>query len=249
MLHPFISAPCAGGPSLPANELAFTTSLHAALIYAAVASSGLAPRPHVQVETIEIVHFADLPVQRAPSRAIHAVRRASPVLGAAAERELRLPDLPRSFDIVLPDPPAMPDVAPAPAADATLTELARPTGIADDVLHLGLGRARGLGARDDALDEASVERRATPLRDNLTPLYPPRMVGRHVESTFEVIFVVDTTGTVDGRTIEWPRAVEEEFTRAVAEVLTKWRFVPAQVGGRVVRQRVAQPFIFRMDRR
>lgn len=247
MLHPFISSPCTGGPSLPAQVLAFTTSLHAALIYAAVASSGLGPRPHVQVETIEIVHFADLPARRAPTRAIHAVRRASPVLAAAAERELRLPDLPSSFDVVLPDPPAMPDFAPA--ADATLTELAHPTGIADDVLHLGLGGRRGLGARDGAFDEASVERRATPLSDNLTPLYPPRMVGRHVESTFEVIFVVDTTGTVDERTIEWPRAVEQEFTRAVADVLTKWRFVPAQVGGRVVRQRVAQPFIFRMDRR
>lgn len=245
MLHPFISSPYASGHMLPAPVLAFTTSLHAALIYAAVTSSGLAPRPHVQVETMEIVHFAELPLRRTPTRAMHAVRRASHVLSTAAE-EFRLPDLPRSFDVVLPDPPTMPDFAP----DATATEFAHPTGIADDVLHLGLGgRGGGRALRDGAFDESSVERRATPLSDNLSPLYPPRMVGRHVESTFEVIFVVDTTGTVDERTIEWPRAVQEDFTRAVAEVLTKWRFVPAQIGGRFVRQRVSQPFIFRMDRR
>lgn len=242
MLHPFISSPYAGGHLLPAPVVAFSTSLHAALIYAAVTSSGLAPRPHVQVETTEIVHFADLPVRRAPSRVAHAVRRTSQVLSAATEHELRLPDLPLSFDVVLPDPPAMPDFAP----DATATELGYPTGIADDVLRLGIG---GRGARDGTFDEASVERRAMPLIDNVAPLYPPRMVGRHVESRFEVIFVVDTTGTVDERTIEWPRAVQEDFTRAVAEVLSKWRFVPAQIGGRFVRQRVSQPFIFRMDRR
>jgi TonB family protein len=245
MLHPFISSPYTGGHVLPAPVLAFTTSLHAALIYAAVTSSGLAPRPHVQVETMEIVHFTELPLRRTPSRAAHAVRRAAHVLSAAAE-EFRLPDLPRSFDVVLPDPPTMPDFAP----DATATEFAYATGIADDVLHLGLGgRGGGRALRDGAFDESSVERRATPLSDNLSPLYPPRMVGRRVESTFEVIFVVDTTGTVDERTIEWPRAVQEDFTRAVAEVLTKWRFVPAQIGGRFVRQRVSQPFIFRMDRR
>lgn len=246
MLHPFISSPYAGGHLLPAPVVAFSTSLHAALIYAAVASSGLAPRPHVQVETMEIVHFAELPIRRTPSRVAHAVRRASHVLAAATERELQLPDLPLSFDVVLPDPPAMPEFAP----DATATEFAYRTGITDDVLHLGLGgRSGGRGVGDGAFDEGSVERRAMPLSDNLSPLYPPRMVGRHVESTFEVIFVVDTTGTVDERTIEWPRAVQEDFTRAVADVLTKWRFVPAQIGGRFVRQRVSQPFIFRMDRR
>ena len=244
MLHPFISSPYTGGHLLPAPVLAFSTSLHAALIYAAVTSSGLAPRPRVQVETMEIVHFADLPVRKAPGRVAHVVRRASQVLSAATERELRLPDLPLSFDVVLPDAPALPDFAP----DATATELGYPTGLVDDVLRLGIGGG-GRGGRDGAFDEAAVERRATPLRDNLSPLYPPRMVGRHVESRFEVIFVVDTTGTVDERTIEWPRAVQEDFTRAVAAVLTTWRFVPAQIGGRFVRQRVSQPFIFRMDGR
>ena len=246
MLHPFVSSPYAGGHLLPAPVLAFSTSLHAALIYAAVTSSGLAPRPHVQVETVEIVHFTDVPTRRAPSRATHRLRRPSQVFSAATEHALRLPDLPLSFDVVLPDPPALPDFAP----DATAAELGYPTGIADDPLHLGLGGGGGgRGARDGAFDEAFVERRAMPLRNNAPPLYPPRMIGRHAESRFEVIFVVDTTGTVDERTIEWPRAVQEEFTRAVAAVLTTWRFVPARIGGRVVRQRVSQPFIFRMDRR
>jgi protein TonB len=246
MLHPFISSPYAGGPLLPAPVLAFSTSLHAALIFAAVASSGLAHRPHVQVQTMELVHFTELPARRTQHRVAHAVRRPSPVLSAVTEHELRLPDLALTFDIILPEPPALAEFTP----DATATELGYPTGITDDVLHLGLGGPGGRrAARDGAFDESSVERRAIPLGDNLSPLYPPRMVGRHVESRFEVIFVVDTTGTVDERTIEWPRAVQEDFMRAVAAVLSKWRFVPAQIGGRVVRQRVSQPFIFRIDGR
>ena len=59
-------------------------------------------------------------------------------------------------------------------------------------------------------------------------------------------FVVDSSGTVDEKSVEWPPSVQQEFTSAVAEVLFNWRFVPAELGGRRVRQRVEQPFIFQM---
>ena len=88
-----------------------------------------------------------------------------------------------------------------------------------------------------------------PLSENRSPRYPAGMITRGVESRFDVMFVVDTTGTVDQKTVEWPPLVERDFMSAVAEALSKWRFVPAQIGGRRVRQRVLQPFLFRLERR
>jgi protein TonB len=75
------------------------------------------------------------------------------------------------------------------------------------------------------------------------------MLSRGIETNFTVYFVVDTSGTVDRETLELPSSVEQEFTSAVVAVLSMWRFVPAEMGGRRVRQRVVQPFIFRVERR
>jgi protein TonB len=74
------------------------------------------------------------------------------------------------------------------------------------------------------------------------------MVSRSIESNFNVTFVVDTTGTVDRNTVELPSSVLQDFASAVREVLFDWRFVPAELGGRRVRQRVLQPFTFRVER-
>jgi protein TonB len=74
------------------------------------------------------------------------------------------------------------------------------------------------------------------------------LASRSIETNFNVYFVVDTTGTVDRTTVELPPSVLQEFASAVKDVLLDWRFVPAQLGGRRVRQRVQQPFTFRVER-
>jgi protein TonB len=94
-----------------------------------------------------------------------------------------------------------------------------------------------------------VEKRVVPVAANPKPHYPSRMLSRGIETNFNVYFVVDTTGTVDKETLELPSTVQQEFTRAVAEVLYIWRFVPAELGGRRVRQRVLQPFSFQVEGR
>ena len=93
-----------------------------------------------------------------------------------------------------------------------------------------------------------MERPVAALPGNPKPRYPGRMASRSIETNFNVYFVVDTTGTVDRETVELPPSVLQEFASAVKDVLFDWRFVPAQLGGRRVRQRVQQPFTFRVER-
>jgi len=249
MLHPFVSSPYSSGHVSPV--VALSASVHAILFYAAVTSSGVARPTRPPAIAAEVVRFTELAVRRAASAATRPLRRgarARLVIADATRSERALPSAPIAFDLPMLDMSELPDLQP----DVSVTEFDGATGIADDVLRLGLGSGglRSAGAaRYSAFDENAVERRATPVAENRLPRYPTQMISRGIETKFEVTFVIDSTGAVDQATVEWPAAVEREFAKAVVAVLSKWRFVPAQIGGRRVRQRVAQPFQFRLEGR
>jgi protein TonB len=192
------------------------------------------------------VRFAEVPFRTAPSAARTARRsRGRATRATAAPAAFQLPQLPASFDLVLPDPPAPPEYA----FDDAAIEIGGGGVATDDVLGLGVGggmrRAPGLYG---AYDEVTVERPVAALPGNAKPRYPGRLANRSIETNFNVYFVVDTSGTVDRATVELPSTVLQEFASAVREVLFDWRFKPAELGGRRVRQRVLQPFSFRVER-
>jgi hypothetical protein len=246
MLHPFVSSPIPRHDHL-ASILTLSTSAHVALAFAAVISTAVVQRPRVPAVMVELVRFAEVPFRTAPSAARTANRlRGRATAGKTTPAAFRLPQLPESFDLVLPDPPAPPEYA----FDDAAMQIGGTGLLTDDVLGLGLGgaaRARGPGPYG-AYDEVAVERPVAALPGNAKPRYPGRMAYRSVETNFNVYFVVDTTGTVVRETVELPPSVLQEFASAVREVLFDWRFVPAELGGRRVRQRVLQPFSFRVER-
>jgi TonB family protein len=246
MLHPFVSLPYASRNFAPV--LALSASVHVGLVYAAVASTGVVRRPHVPEAVVELVRFAELPVRRALSRARPPTARVERRDAIDAEPALGLPGLPPSYDLMLPEPAAMPDYLP----DYSTVEIGGDGILTDDVLHLGLGR-RGArmsaAALYGAYEDVAVDKLALPAPDNEKPRYPRRLIGHGVEARFNVTFVVDTSGRVDRESVELPPSVQPEFRNAVADVLFEWRFAPAELSGRRVRQRVLQPFIFRVERR
>jgi protein TonB len=61
-------------------------------------------------------------------------------------------------------------------------------------------------------------------------------------------FVLDTTGRVDAKSIEFPTTVHPLFIRAVQNALLRSRYFPAELGGMRVRQFVAQQFKFILNR-
>jgi TonB family protein len=80
------------------------------------------------------------------------------------------------------------------------------------------------------------------------PRYPELLRTTAVEGRVTVRFVVDTTGRVERGSIEVVESTHALFAEAVRAVLLRQRFLPAEAGGRRVRQLVLQPFEFRLNR-
>ena len=59
-----------------------------------------------------------------------------------------------------------------------------------------------------------------------------------------VEFVVDTLGAVEAGSLQMLQSDHEQFSAAVGRVVPTLRFLPAEVKGRKVRQRVRLPFRF-----
>jgi periplasmic protein TonB len=78
--------------------------------------------------------------------------------------------------------------------------------------------------------------------------YPEMLRSAQVEGTVLASFVVDTTGRADMSTFKVLRSDHELFTNAVKNSLPRIRYLPAEVGGRKVKQLVQQPFVFNLAR-
>jgi beta-lactamase regulating signal transducer with metallopeptidase domain len=81
------------------------------------------------------------------------------------------------------------------------------------------------------------------------PRYPDALRAADVKGTVLAQFVVDTSGRAEPSTFKVLKTDRQEFTDAVKAGLPDMRFIPAEVGGRKVKQLVQQPFTFAPDNR
>jgi TonB family protein len=81
------------------------------------------------------------------------------------------------------------------------------------------------------------------------PRYPDALRAADVKGTVLAQFVVDTSGRAEPSTFKVLKTDRQEFTDAVKAGLRDMRFIPAEVGGRKVKQLVQQPFTFAPDNR
>ena len=80
------------------------------------------------------------------------------------------------------------------------------------------------------------------------PAYPDMLRTAGIEGTALAQFVVDTTGRAEMNTFKALKSDNDLFTNAVKNALQRMRFLPAEVGGRKVKQLVQQPFQFSLNR-
>jgi len=80
------------------------------------------------------------------------------------------------------------------------------------------------------------------------PSYPDMLRSAGIEGTVLAQFVVDTTGRAEMGTFKALKSDNDLFTTAVRNALQRMRFLPAEVGGRKVKQLVQQPFQFSLNR-
>lgn len=254
MLHPFVSSR-AVRTSWRAGTT-FSVTVHAGLIAAAVAAStgtsGTRPRDTQPVST-ERVAYSELP---------HSERTASPAPARHARRKAR--GHRSALRLVFPDPSALrlasvvqldvssviPDVSIAELDFASVRDepIEFGAGGAGGVLRLALGHAYAAPTANGAYSEEVVEKIVAPRRGNPKPAYPPRLLHAGIEAGFLVRFVVDTTGRVDAKSIEFPGIAHPLFAQAVQSALLRSRYFPAELGGRRVSQLVAQHFKFILNR-
>jgi len=96
--------------------------------------------------------------------------------------------------------------------------------------------------------EFQVEKPASQASGNPQPRYPEVLKASGVEGDVLAQFTVLENGRADMDTFKIVRSSNELFSAAVRNVLPQLRFLPAEIGGKKVKQLVQQPFEFKINR-
>jgi protein TonB len=155
------------------------------------------------------------------------------------------PPPPKGFQILIA-PVQIPDVLPEIDLSKKMTDEADFTGKG----AIG-GTAKGVeGGKPQLINteqtyfEFQVEKVARQIEGVGVPIYPEMLKNANIEGKVLAQFTIDTTGRADVSTFKIITSSHEQFTKAVRDQLPKMRFLPAEVGGRKVRQQVVLPFEF-----
>jgi TonB family protein len=85
---------------------------------------------------------------------------------------------------------------------------------------------------------------AQTLRGASSPRYPDALRRSRVEGEVVAQYVIDTTGTVLPGSLKIVKASDTLFAAAVRDAIEGFRFTPASLNGRKIRQLVEQPVYF-----
>jgi protein TonB len=214
-----------------AGAMASVTA-HTALIAGALYSTSQARvQPAEFPEIVHPIYFPRLqiPVLSVPHATIHQAPLGGAQLTFVAPRiEL---DVPAALDIT--DFAATPDDF-------------KPNSIAAAGPNRGGATSAGLASAPFLPDQ--VERQASLAPGNQPPRYPEVLRNSGVEGQVTAVFIVDEQGRAEEGSIRFVRSDNQLFQDAVRAALSRMRFLPAQAGGRRVRQLVQMPFVFTLDR-
>ena len=169
-----------------------------------------------------------------------------------------------------PPPPPPPDVVVAPPPPKGFQVLTAPVEIPDVIPDIDLskkvtdeadfsgkgvagGVAKGKegGAvvqSDQPYFEFQVEKPVVPAPGSISPRYPDMLRQAGVEGEVRAQFVVDTTGKAEAGSLKILKSSHDMFVQSVKNALPQMKFIPAEVGGRKVKQLVQQPFTFSISK-
>ena len=170
-----------------------------------------------------------------------------------------------------PPPPPPPDIVAAPPPPKGFQVLTAPVEIPDVIPDIDLskkvtdendfsgkgvagGVAKGVeGGKavvqsDQPYFEFQVEKPVGPAPGSTSPRYPDMLRQAGVEGEVLAQFVVDTTGRAEAGSLKILKSSHDLFIQSVKNALPQMRFIPAEVGGRKVKQLVQQPFTFSISK-
>ena len=170
-----------------------------------------------------------------------------------------------------PPPPPPPDVVAAPPPPKGFQVLTAPVDIPDVIPDIDLskkvtdendfsgkgvagGTSKGVeGGKavvqsDQPYFEFQVEKPVVPAPGSTSPRYPDMLRQAGVEGEVLAQFVVDTTGKAEPNSLKILKSSHDLFIQSVKNALPQMKFIPAEVGGRKVKQLVQQPFSFSISK-
>lgn len=158
------------------------------------------------------------------------------------------PPPPKGFQ-VLTAPVSIPDVIPEIDLSKALTneDDFSGKGVAGGVAS-GVVGGTGPVNTDQPYFDFQVEKPVGAMPGSAGPRYPDILRSGGVEGQVLAQFVVDTTGRVEVASFRVLRSDHAMFEQAVRSALPNMRFLPAEIGGRKVKQLVQQPFVFALQR-
>lgn len=121
----------------------------------------------------------------------------------------------------------------APASADALTRAAAPTRVTPKTVDEKAGYR-----------EFQVEKPATFAPGSAQPRYPDILKAAGVSGEVVIMVVIDEHGMADPRSMKVVKGTHQLFVDAVKNALPNFRFSPAMVGGRPVRQLLRLPFVF-----
>jgi protein TonB len=168
-------------------------------------------------------------------------------------------------------PPPPPDVVAAPPPPQGFQVLAAPVNIPDVIPEIdlskkltneadfsGKGVAGGVASgvvggtapvnTDQTFFDFQVEKPVAQIPGAGSPNYPDILRSSGVEGQVLAQFEVDTLGRVAIPTFKVITSTHALFEASVRAALPRMRFLPAEIGGRKVRQLVQQPFVFNLNK-
>jgi protein TonB len=106
----------------------------------------------------------------------------------------------------------------------------------------------GIGGNGEPFRADQVEKQVALKGGNAPPGYPAVLRDSGIEGKVVAMFVVDERGRVEDSTVKFVSADNSLFQEAVRVALERMRFIPAEVGGKTVRQLVQMPFVFTLQK-
>jgi protein TonB len=156
------------------------------------------------------------------------------------------PPPPKGFQI-LTAPIEIPDVLPEIDLSKKMTDEADFTGkgVAGGTSKGVVGGVpQPLNNTEATYFDFQVEKQAALVPGQGPPDYPEMLKAGAIQGEVQAQFVIDTMGRADMSTFKVLKSTHQLFTDAVRKQLPKYRFLPAEVGGRKVKQLVQLPFSF-----
>jgi len=112
----------------------------------------------------------------------------------------------------------------------------------------GVEGGKAVVQSDQPYFEFQVEKPVVPAPGSISPRYPDMLRQAGVEGEVLAQFVVDTTGKAEPGSLKILKSSHDMFVQSVKNALPQMKFIPAEVGGRKVKQLVQQPFTFSISK-